>query len=109
MDGMINSILERKIEDINSGNNTYETGRVRMVRQYIVEATGLLGASYFERVIIGDSNEGYVDAIREDSVLIALTHIEKPVVVGDIVTATGEEMAAKYSTHAAGHILNIFG
>ena len=109
MDGMINSILEKKIADINSRNNTYETGRVRMVRQYIVEATGLLGVSYFERVIIGDGNEGYVDAIREDSVLIAMTHIEAPVVVGDTVTATGEQMAAKYSESAAGHILNIFG
>ena len=109
MDGMINSILEKKISEINNRSNTYETGRVRMVRQYIVEATGLQGVSYFEKVIVGDNAVGYVDAIREDCVLIALTEIKGSVMVGDTVTATGEELTAKFSRSAAGHVLNIFG
>jgi len=109
MNGTINEILEKKIADINSRNNTYETGRVRLVRQYVVEATGLQGVAYFEKVLIGDSGEGYVDAIREDCVIIALTSIRKPIMIGDIVTATGEELTAKYSGEATGHVLNIFG
>ncbi len=109
MEGIVNSVLEKKIAEINEGSNAYEIGTVSMVRQYIVEVTGLLNVSYFEKVIIGTSAEGYVDAIRESSVLVSLTVIYHAVKIGDSVMATGEEYQAKYSQSATGHVMSIFG
>ena len=103
------TILDRKIADIQEGRNAYAIGKVRMVREYIVEATGLYGAAYFERVTIGSNAEGYVDAIRQDSVLIALTRVDSPVKIGDTVTATGEEFSACFSEDSFGHVIDIFG
>lgn len=77
MEHTISSVIDQKIADIKAGTNAYGTGRVRLVREYIVEATGLDHAAYFERVTIGDHAEGYVDAVRQDSVLIALTRMDE--------------------------------
>lgn len=108
-DNSIQTVLNKKISDIREGNNAFAVGRVRMVREYIVEATGLYGVSYFERVLVGDGAEGYVDAIRQDSVLIALTHVTGAVKVNDMVTATGEEFSARFSPDCIGHVVDMFG
>jgi F-type H+/Na+-transporting ATPase subunit alpha len=105
----LSSVIDRKITDIKNGTNAYETGRVCLVREYIVEAVGLDGAAYFERVLIGDHAEGYIDAIRPNSVLIALTRMDRKVMVGDRVVATGEEYSVQYSPLSVGHIVDIFG
>ncbi|MFI3313909.1 MAG: F0F1 ATP synthase subunit alpha, partial [Eubacteriales bacterium] len=109
MNETISSVLNEKIKAMKEGNNAFSTGRVRLVREYIVEATGLDGVSYFEKVLVGDNAEGYVDAIRQDCVLIALTSITGKTQIGDRVTATGEEFSALYSPEAAGHIVDMFG
>jgi len=109
MSSTIQSVLEKKIADNQAENNANAVGKVRMVREYIVEATGLVGVSYFERVTIGSCAEGYVDAIRPDSVLIALTHVNGTVRVGDTVTATGEEFSARFSKDSIGHVVDMFG
>ncbi len=109
MEQTINTVIDGKIADIKSGSNAYATGRVRLVREYIVEATGLDGVAYYERVLIGDHAEGYVDAVRQDCVLIALTRIDRKVQIGDRVVATGKEFQAQYSPLSMGHIVDIFG
>lgn len=109
MERTINSIIDEKIKQIKTGTNAYSTGRVRLVREYIVEATGLDDACYFERVMVGDHAEGYVDAVRQDCVLIALTRIDGNVQVGDRVVATGKQFSAQFSAHSLGHIVDIFG
>ncbi|WP_317855573.1 F0F1 ATP synthase subunit alpha [Chakrabartyella piscis] len=105
----VDSVLSEKISAIKSGLNVYSTGSVRLVREYIVEATGLENVSYFEKVIIGEGSEGYVDAIRQDCILIALTRIKGKLQVGDKVVSTGEEFTANYSSQSVGHIVNMFG
>lgn len=109
MGSTIQSVLDKKIADIQEGKNAFAIGKVRLVREYIVEATGLYGVGYFERVTIGSAAEGYVDAIRQDSVLIALTKINSPIRIGDTVTATGEEFTANFSDDSNGHVIDIFG
>lgn len=109
MGSSINAILEKKISDIQEGNNVYAMGRVRLVREYIVEATGLADVSYFERVFVGDNAEGYVDAIAKDCVMIALTRVSGTIRSGDIVTATGEEFFARYSLDSVGHVIDMSG
>lgn len=109
MSDSLKGILDRKISDINEGKNVFSIGRIRMVRQYIAEATGLTGASYFERVIIGNGSEGYIDSIREDCVTIALTRIDGSIQIGDMVTATGKEFKASFSPECIGHVVDVFG
>lgn len=109
MKDSISAVLDRKVEDIKAGRNSYATGQVRLVREYIVEATGLENVAYFERVQVGDNGEGYVDAIRRDSVLIALTRVEGKIKVGDRVVATGEEFHGAYSDASLGHVVDMFG
>ena len=105
----IDSILNEKLRSIEEGSNSHAVGRVRMVREYVVEATGLLDVSYFERVKVGDGAEGYVDTIRSDSVLIALTSVSGAVKIGDTVTSTGKPFTAAYSGDSTGHIVDMFG
>lgn len=109
MENTIRSVIEQKIADIKAGTNAYATGRVRLVREYIVEVTGLDDAAYFERVLIGDHAEGYVDAVRQDCVLVALTRMEGKVRIGDRAVATGKEFSAQFSVRSFGHIVDIFG
>lgn len=101
--------LDLKIANMRSGSNTYATGRVRLVREYILEVTGLENVSYFEQVIIGDKGEGYVDVIKRDCVIVALTKINERINIGDHVTATGKEFMVSYSMNSIGHIVDIFG
>lgn len=105
----INTTIEEKIAGIKSGSNVYATGQVRMVREYVAEVTGLEGVGYFERVLIGDHAEGYVDAVRRDCVLVALTHVNGKVHIGDRAVATGKEFRASYSTLSIGHVVDMFG
>ncbi len=105
----INSTIEEKIASIKAGTNTYATGKVRLVREYIAEVTGLEGVGYFERVLIGDHAEGYVDAVRQDCVLVALTHVDGKVCIGDRAVATGKEFCAQYSELSVGHVVDIYG
>lgn len=105
----INDVIKQKIEDIKAGSNVYKTGRVTLVREYVIEATGLEGISYFEKVLVGNDSEGYVDLIKKDSVLIAITRNASHIHIGDKVVATGKEFSAQYSDNSLGHIVDIFG
>ncbi|MDR1329639.1 MAG: F0F1 ATP synthase subunit alpha [Oscillospiraceae bacterium] len=107
--GDLGKILSEKVDAIKSGRNAYATGRVHMVREYVIEADGLEGAAYFERVQVGDDSEGYVDAIGRNTVLINLTHVGKKIHVGDKVVAMGKQFCARYSPDAVGHIVDMFG
>ena len=109
MEQTIDSIIEEKIAGIKAGTNAYSTGRVRLVREYVAEVTGLDGVSYFERVLIGDGAEGYVDAIRQDCVLVALTKMTGAIHVGDRAVATGKTFTAQFSADSLGHVVDIFG
>ena len=109
MSDIFESVVEKKISNISDGRNVNSTGRVRMVREYVVEATGLRGVSYFERVNVGQDSEGFVDSVGRDSVMISLTRIGSRVAVDDIVVATGEEFMARHSAYSTGHIVDIFG
>ncbi len=106
---MGNITIQEKIAEIKAGSNVHVTGKVRLVREYIAEVTGLEGVGYFERVLIGDHAEGYVDAIRRDCVLVALTRAGDKVHVGDRAVATGKEFCAEYSHLSVGHVVDMFG
>jgi len=102
------TILE-KIDNIKKANNSYATGVITMVREYVAEAIGLENVSYYERVTIGNKAEGYIDAINRESVSISLTKIYEKISIGDKVVATGKEFKASFSKEFLGHVVDIFG
>lgn len=104
----LNDVLQEKINKIKEDKNIYTMGKVSLIRDYVIEATGLEGVAYFEKVKIGQYNEGYVDAINKNNVVIALTKKVEKVSIGDTVVTTGEQFTAQYSTNSLGHVIDIF-
>ena len=99
----------KKIDDIKDERNIFQTGRVIRIRDYIIEAEGLEDVCFFEKVVIGNNTFGYINEIKENSVLISLVHQEEPVYVNDVVRATGEVLTASFSNDSVGHVVDIFG
>ena len=105
----IEDLLNEKIEKIKNQENVFDSGKVIKVKDYIIEATGLENVKYFEKVTIWEKGMGYVNQINENSVTIAIVKEYSPIVVGDIVNATGEPFKAIFAKQAIGRIVDIFG
>ncbi len=105
----IETLVSDKIRAMKEKENMYHVGHVRVVRDYILEVSGLEDASYLERVVIGDKAEGYVNAIGRSAIMVALTKLKEPILVGDAVTATGEEFCGAFSPDSLGHVVDMFG
>lgn len=114
MNSYVDEVVRKKIDAIESGNNVYEIGRVRNVHSYMLEISGMESAAYFDRVIIespgaGQVAEGYVDRIGQDSITVALTRKDAPIVVGDEAICTGKEFTMQFSPQSIGHVVDMFG
>ncbi len=114
MNSYVDEIVRKKIDAIEAGNNVYEVGRVRNVQSYMLEISGMENAAYFDRVIIespgaGQVAEGYVDRIGRDSVTVALTRRDAPVLVGDEAICTGKEFTMQFAPQSVGHVVDMFG
>ena len=64
---------------------------------------------YFEKVVIMEKGMGYVNAIYENSVSIAIVKESSKIEIGDVVNSTGEIFRAIFSEDAMGRITDIFG
>ena len=114
MGSYIDDIVKSKLDQIESGENVYEVGRVRSVQNYMLEVSGMENAAYFDRVVIerdgeGRVAEGYVDRIGRDSVTVALTHKYSHLLVGDEAVCTGRTFTMQYSPQSVGHVVDMFG
>lgn len=109
MNNYVNDILEEKLEKISTNNNIYECGRIIRVSNFIIEVTGLDNLSFFEQVNIGDYGIGYVNAILENSVIIAVLKTSKVIKIGDKVYSTGESLKTYFSNQYVGRIIDMFG
>ena len=73
MEGNLETIIDKKIDDIVNKNNLYHEGLVTKVNDYIIEASGLDDCFYFEKVYIGENQSiGFVDKIEESKVIISI-------------------------------------
>jgi F-type H+-transporting ATPase subunit alpha len=104
----IDGAIHDKIEAIKKKKNIYALGRVLRVHDYILEVSGLESAAFFERVLVADKAEGYINHIGRNSVTVVLVKKIAPVYVGDEIIASGEQFCAYYSFDSIGHIVDIF-
>lgn len=105
----INELLDKKIDEINTGNNVYETGMVISVKDFIIKVIGLEHVFFYEKININNKAEGYVTKIDKDSVTVALLKENTKISIGDTVYRTNEEFTGKYSNYSVGRIIDIFG
>lgn len=105
----IENLISKKIEQIKTSQNVFDSGKVIKVKDYIVEVSGLEGVTFFEKVTIWEKAMGYVNEIRENSVVVAIVKQNSPIRVGDIVNSTGETFKAVFAPEAMGRITNLFG
>ena len=109
MSKYMEDLISKKIQDIKSDRNVYEVGYVVSVKEYILEVAGLEHVTFMEKVRIGNHAEGYVNAIRRQTVTVAVVHGADSVCIGDEVVATGEPFMAVYSPDSVSHVIDIFG
>lgn len=105
----INNLINEKISKIKEKNNVFDAGKVVKIKDYTIEVIGLENVTFFEKVIIMGKGMGYVNAIHEHSVIIAVVKENEPIKLGDTVNATGEIFKAIFAEEALGRITDIFG
>ena len=110
MNGNVDNIIDKKIEGIVQKNNIFHLGKVIRINDYIIEASGLEDAFFFEKVFIGsEENIGYIEKIDENKVFISLVKTNGKILVGDEITETGEVLQTMFSPNAMGMIIDAFG
>ena len=110
MNNNIDDLIESKIDSIVNEKNIYHVGKVVRINAFVVEATGLDDAFFFEKVFIGDQeNIGYVDKIEENKVIIALVKTNGNIKIGDLIKTSGEALEASFSKNAMGMVIDAFG
>lgn len=109
METHITNLVNEKISKIKEENNIFDSGKVIKIKDYIIEVSGLENVMYFEKVIIMEKGMGYVNAIYENSVSIAIVKETSKIEMGDTVNSTGEIFKAIFSEDALGRITDIFG
>ena len=88
---LIKLLITIPINDIVKKNNIYHLGKVTKINNYIIEASGLDDAFFFEKVIIGsEENIGYIEKIDESKVFISLVKTNGKITIGTPITSTGE-------------------
>lgn len=108
MSEYIEALIAEKVSAIKERKNIYDVGRVSKIFNYIMEVDGLDNISFFEKVTIEDKAEGYVSAINQRNVVIAVTQKTSDIYIGDAVKATGKEFQGIYSPDSLGHIVDMF-
>lgn len=98
----IEDLVNKKIEQIKNNENVFDSGKVIRVKDYIIEVSGLENVRFFEKVVIWEKGMGYVNQINENSVTVAILKEYKPIQVGDIVNASGEQFKAIFARQAMG-------
>ena len=109
METHITNLVNEKVSKIKEKNNIFDSGKVIKIKDYIIEVSGLENVMYFEKVIIMGKGMGYVNAIYENSVIVAIVKEDKRIEIGDVANSTGEIFKAVYSDDAMGRIIDIFG
>ena len=105
----ISNLVESKLKKIKEEKNVFDTGKVIRLKDYIIEVSGLENVTYYEKVIIRGKGMGYVNEIKENSVIVAVVKEDEPIKIGDTVNTTGERFRAIFAEEALGRVTDLFG
>ena len=96
----INDLINEKITKIKEKSNIFDSGKVVRIKDYTLEVMGLEDVAFFEKVIIMGKGIGYVNTIKEHSVIVAVVKEDEPIMIGDTVNATKEPFRAIFAEEA---------
>lgn len=103
----ISNLVESKLKKIKEEKNVFDTGKVIRLKDYIIEVSGLENVAYYEKVTIRGKGMGYVNEIKENSVIISVVKEDKPIEIGDTVNTTGERFRAIFAEEALGRVTDL--
>lgn len=105
----INDKITNEINKIQSNTNNYEIGTVTVVKDFILEVSGLENIKFYEKVTIPNKGFGYVSKIEKNYVTVSLLQKTDKIVVGDNVIRTNLEYKGEFSKDAIGRVIDLFG
>ena len=105
----IDQAINKTLGEIRKGDNEYDIGRVAGVEDFVLRVIGLDDVMYYERVIVGEDDIGYVIDVESNYASVALLTRRNQIKIGDQVRQTKEPFKGSYSNDAVGRITNIFG
>ncbi|MBQ3510985.1 MAG: F0F1 ATP synthase subunit alpha [Bacilli bacterium] len=101
--------VDAKILSINNNENIYDVGTVINVKDFIVEVAGMVDVMFYEKINIANKAFGYVIAINESTINVAILKIDSPINVGDMAYSTNTLYQGSFSKSSMGRIIDIFG
>ena len=101
--------VDAKIIEIQQNQNIFDVGTVINVKDFIIEVAGMENVMFYEKINIANKAIGYVVAINEYSVNIAVLKISAPINVGDMVYSTNALFKGHFSPSSVGRIIDLFG
>ena len=101
--------VDAKILSINNNENIYDVGTVINVKDFIVEVAGMVDVMFYEKINIANKAFGYVIAINESTINVAILKIDSPINVGDMAYSTNTLYQGSFSKSSMGRIIDLFG
>ena len=108
-DNYITKKVNSKVDSIRDNNNVFDVGTVVKVNDFIIEVSGLDNAMFYEKINVSNKAFGYVNSIKEDTVVVALLKIKESVSVGDTASSTNTLYTGFFSPSSVGRIVDLFG
>ena len=101
--------IDKALNEIETNQNVYATGRVVRVNKYNIEVSGLNDVSFYEAINVAGKANGYIMGIYPNKVIVSLVHVTDEVVPGDLVYALKKEFKCQFSLDSMGKVIDIFG
>ena len=60
----VDKLIDKKIQNMQSGENVFGVGRVTKVKDFILEVVGITGAAFYEKINIANKAIGYVTKLE---------------------------------------------
>ena len=105
----VDKLIDRKIQNMQTGENVFGVGRVTKVKDFIIEVVGISGAAFYEKINIANKAVGYVTKLETNHAIVAVVSQTEKICVGDVVYQTNEEFMGEFSSESLGKVIDMFG
>jgi F-type H+-transporting ATPase subunit alpha len=105
----VDKLIDRKILNMQTGENVFGVGRVTNVKDFIIEVVGISGAAFYEKINIANKAIGYITKLETNHAIVAVVSQTEKICVGDVVYQTNEEFMGEFSNESLGKVIDMFG
>jgi len=101
--------VDNILKNINSGNNSFDSGTIINIKDFVVEIVGIENCYFYEKINLSNKGFGYVTMIGTDSISVAVLYLKETLSLGDEAVRTNELFRGIFSEDSLGGMINIFG